>query len=174
MARIDGGKEEENITKNHLPQIPLPLDTHLCLYCLILVTQKCPLWIYSQGHLFPHCWMLDLLEVSPKFPNISVKQCLTLVTELCYLLHQAWAAWLYYVIQRGKYETLKGSSVLPPSHFDISPNLKGAFWLGKQMHTYIHTNTYTSIISLIYFLNDPFPLCLLCTLCYYVDEYLIL
>lgn len=55
LARIDGGKEEENITKNHLPQIPLPLDTHLCLYCLILVTQKCPLWIYSQGHLFPHC-----------------------------------------------------------------------------------------------------------------------
>lgn len=78
------------------------------------------------------------------------------------------------VIQRGKYETLKGSSVLPPSHFDISPNLKDAFWLDKQIHTYIHTNTHTSIISLIYLLNYPFPLCLLCTLYYYIDEYLIL
>ena len=179
MARIDGGKEEGNITGNHLLRTPLPLDTHLSHYCLILVTQKCPLWIYYRGHLLSHCWVLDLLEVSSKFPNISLKQCLPLVTELFYLLHQTWATWLYCVIQRGKHETLKGCSVLPHSHFDISPHLKGAFgeaskYTNTHTHTHTHTHTQTSFITLIYFLNYPFPLCLLCTLYYHVDEYLIL
>ena len=55
VARIDGGTEEGNITRNHLLQTPLPLDTHLRHYCLILVTQKCPVWIYYRGHLLSHC-----------------------------------------------------------------------------------------------------------------------
>ena len=88
--------------------------------------------------------MLDLLEVSSKFPNISVQQCLTLVTELCSLLHQTWATWLYYVLYKGENMKRWRGAVFCLLLILYIPKFKGCF-LAKQANIHIHTHKHTYI-----------------------------